>query len=60
MVPAANCDRRDPAGDSMRQHFEFVRGVTAPPLILDRIRVLSDGECMRRLAHAVKTHHSGH
>jgi hypothetical protein len=43
-----------------KQHVESVRGVTAPPLILDRIGVLSDDECMRRLAHAVETHLSGH
>jgi hypothetical protein len=34
---------------------ESVCSVTAPPLIHDRIGVLSDDECMRRLADAVVT-----
>ena len=40
--------------------IESVHRVTAPPLIPDGIGVLSDDECMRRLADAVEAHDSGH
>jgi hypothetical protein len=39
---------------------ESIRSVSAPPLIPDRIGVLSDDECMRRLADAVEAHDSEH
>ena len=41
-------------------HVEFVRGVSAPPLIPTGISTLSDEECVERLAHTVGEHDSGH
>lgn len=40
--------------------IQSVHSVSAPSLIPERIDVLSDDECMERLAHAVEAHDSGH
>jgi hypothetical protein len=41
-------------------NIEPVRGVSAPPLIPVGIATLSDEECVKRLAHTVEEHDSGH